>query len=89
MDLRLSSNGYNIMPNNPPRRVEEGTSGIPDPVAHSVNRLMDDMYFKDGSVRDRLKGIETTLSNTKWLLGVITVFLAATFAGVVKLVFYP
>ena len=76
------------MPNNPPRRVEEGTSGIPDPVAHSVNRLMDDMYYKDGSVRERLKGIEETLKHvpTKaYILGVILTVGVPTIIGIVAI----
>ncbi len=58
-------------------------------IKRDVDRLMDEVFYSEGSIRDRLKAIETTLTNTKWFLGVITILLAATLAGVVKLVFTP
>lgn len=77
------------MPNDPPRRVEEETREIPDPVIHSVNRLMDDMYFKDGSVRERLQGIEETLKHVPTKAYILTVILTVgvpTIIGIVAIV---
>ena len=55
------------------------------PIEHSVQRLMDDMYFKDGSIRDRLTRIEERLEHmpTKaYILAVILTVGIPTLLGI-------
>ena len=76
------------MPNDT-RKVGEEADRIPDPVDHNVNRVMDDMYFKDGSIRERLQSIEETLKHmpTKaYILGVILTVGVPAIVGIVAII---
>ena len=76
------------MANDPPRKVE-GQTGIPDPVEHSVRMLMDDMYYKDGSVRERLTRIEERLDHmpTKaYILTTIITVSTVILGGIVTII---
>ena len=71
------------------RKMGEEAGRIPDPVVHNVNRVMDDMYFKDGSIRERLQSIEETLKHmpTKaYILGVILTVGVPAIIGIVTII---
>lgn len=51
------------MANNNGGRIGGGT-GIPEGVKEDVDRLMDEVFYSDGSIRNRLKAIEEKLENT-------------------------
>ena len=76
------------MPSNT-RKVGEEAGRISDPVVHNVNRMMDDMYFKDGSIKERLQSIEETLRHmpTKaYILGVILTVGVPAIIGIVTII---
>ena len=76
------------MPSNA-RKVGEEAGRISDPVVHNVNRMMDDMYFKDGSIKERLQSIEETLRHmpTKaYILGVILTVGVPAIIGIVTII---
>ncbi len=71
------------------RKMGEEAGRIPDPVVHNVNRVMDDMYFKDGSIRERLQSIEEMLKHmpTKaYILGVILTVGVPAIIGIVTII---
>lgn len=76
------------MPNDT-RKVGEEAGRIPDPVVHNVNRVMDDMYFKDGSIRERIASMETTLKHHNFYFWFLCLVAVAILGGVGKLVFSP
>ncbi len=43
-------------------RIRGGTGG-PEGIKVDVNRLMDEVFYSDGSIRDRLKAIEEKMEN--------------------------
>lgn len=71
-----------------------GRAGIPEGIRRDVDRLLSEVFYSDGSIRDRLKAIEeklntlastTDVSNIKWdllkiLLPTIIALLALLFA---------
>ena len=74
---------------NDTRKVGEEAGGIPDPVVHNVDRVMDDLYFKDGSIRERIASIETTLRHHNFYFWFLCLVAIAILGGVGKLVFSP
>ena len=74
---------------NDTRKVGEEAGRIPDPVVHNVDRVTDDLYFKEGSIRERLQSIEETLKHmpTKaYILGVILTVGVPAIIGIVAII---
>ena len=67
MDRRLSSNGLINMVNDNGERVGGGT-GVSEGIKQDVDRLMGEVFYSTGNIRDRLTSIETKISIAMWVL---------------------
>lgn len=64
----------------------KGLTEIPRTTKESVDRLMGEVFYSKGSIRDRLTSIETKITIFGSIFGIV---LTALCIGVAKLIFDP